>query len=185
VVTEMMEALHTVGSWQDMDGATLTASLRDTLEQVAVLVATPRTRVAQPYLDAAAHAGAAQETLAAVNTALQPLLAALRDKVLVTGVAPTSDELRAFEVQVVALEALSGALSLDSPLADVDALPAALEQQMLRVVRALMPAYDRRPLAEKLRERFAALPAAPEAPLADLVQVVNDVDLSAITGPLR
>jgi hypothetical protein len=185
VLTETMEALHTVGAWQDMDGPTLTASLRHTLEQVAVLVATPRTRVAQPYLDAAAHAGAAPETLAAARAALQPLITGLRDKVLVTGVLPTSDELRALEAQVVALEALASALSPDGPLADADALPAALEQQMLRVVRALMPAYDMRPLAEKIRERFAAFPAAPEAPLADLVQAVNDVDLSVITGPLQ
>ncbi|WP_428264591.1 hypothetical protein [Haliangium sp.] len=185
VITETMEALDTVGRWQDMDGPTLTASLQHTLAQVAELVATPRTRVAGPYLAAAAEAGAAPETLAAAQQALQPLIVALRNKVLVTGVEPTGAELRALEAQVIQLEATAAALGGDSPLADVDALPSALEKQMLRVVRALSPAYDMAPLAARLRSRLAELPAAPDEPLGDAVQAVEDLDISVITGPLQ
>lgn len=185
VVGDTLEALQTVESWQAMDGPALTASLRRTLLGVAELVETPRSRVALPFVEAATTAGAGLQILGQARASLSPLLAGLRDKVLVTGLPPTETELRLLQAEVEALEALAAAVDpARTPLVRVDELAPGVERQMLRVVRAIHPGNDIAPLAARLRDWIGRIPAAEAEPMADLLATVRDLDVSVLTDPL-
>jgi molecular chaperone GrpE (heat shock protein) len=185
LVGELMEELATVEAWQRMTAPQLTASLRRTLEMTAALVASPRERVAAPAIAGAATLAGGGAMLAAAEAELAAVFATVRPKVLAGTGQATTTELVRLEAQAEALEGLAHALDVDAgPLAAVDALPDALTEQLLTVLRTLQPAHDVTPLVERVRQLVAELPAAEAEPLADVEQAIRDFDLSVLSAPL-
>jgi hypothetical protein len=186
VIDETMEALQTVATWQTLPANQLNTHLARTIEMAAALIDTPRVRVAQPVLDAAQIVTAGANTLATAQTTLTEVFSTLRPKILTATADPSGTELRRVVATADALERLANAVHAQrSPLARIHHLDEDLTRSLLAVVRAIQPAYDIRPAAEKVQELLDNLPAAPADAFNDVTAAIDDFDLSAITGALQ
>lgn len=184
IAADMLQAFDAVGRWEAMTPAELQAHLATTISNTARLIAEPRARVIQPALDAATVAGAGSEQLSRAHGELTPLLAALADRVRAGG-RPSPAELGTLVERTRELEQLCAVLPVDdSPLATIEQLPSQVELQFMRVLRVVHPALDKADLEARARALVEGIPAAPEAPLGDLVSELEALDLSVITDPL-
>jgi hypothetical protein len=99
---------------------------------------------------------------------------------------PSFSELRRIETIAETLEKLAFALHpQQSPLAQAKGLDEALTRSLLVVVRALQPAYDITPIADKVQELLGNLPETTTDIFADVATAINEFDLSAITDALQ
>lgn len=184
VTADLFEALDLLGRWDQMTPAQLTEHLAVTLEGSASFIALPRTRVVDPAIVAALEAGRAGATLTRAAAELGPILRELPRR-LAEGERVDGQELRRIGERLVELEALARVLRLaDSPLAEIESLPRKLEREFMRVLRVVHPAIDRTTLEQTARKLAGRIPAANPAPLADIVDAIEQLDLSAITEPL-
>lgn len=186
VIDETMEALQTVAAWQTMTPNQLNANLARTVEMAAELIRMPRTRVAQPVLDAAGQIADGSTTLSDAQTTLTEVFVSLRPKVLTGNAHPTFGELRRIETAAERLAKLASALHPQkSPLARASGVDEALIRSLLAVARALQPAYDIAPIAEKGRQLLGNLPETTEDLFQDVIDAIDEFDLSAVTSALQ
>ncbi len=186
VIDETMEALQTVAAWQAMTPDQLNANLARTVEMAAELIRMPRTRVAQPVLDAAGQIAGGPAALSEAQTTLTEVFVSLRPKILTGNAHPTFGELRRIETTAEKLERLAFALHPQkSPLARSSGVDEALTRSLLAVTRALQPAYDIAPIAEKARQLLGNLPETTEDLFQDVIDTIDEFDLSALTGGLQ
>ena len=186
VIDETMEALQTVAAWQTMTPDQLNANLARTVEMAAELIRMPRTRVAQPVLDATGQIADGPTTLSGAHTTLTEVFVSLWPKVLTGNAHPTFGELRRIETTAERLEQLAFALHPEkSPLARASGVDEALTRSLLAVARALQPAYDIAPIAEKGRQLLENLPETTEDMFQDVTDAIDGFDLSAVTGALQ
>lgn len=186
LIDETMEALKTVTLWQAMNGDQLNAHLAKTVKMAAKLIAMPRNRVAVPYLEAAQIVIAGPETLDTASSNLVQLFNGLRPKILEGNAKPNLSELRQVEAIAQQLNQLANAMDLEtSLLAHSGNLSRELTRALLQVVRALQPAYDMTPIAERVQGLIDGLPPAPSNLFEDVIARINEFDLAAISGVLR
>ena len=185
VIGEVTEVVETAVRWRAQTPAQLTINLRQDLERIARLIATPRDAVALPLINQANTAASAAEIVPSTLDSLEPQLASLRRKVLESGAQASPFELRELELAVVELERIAQALRLeDSPLAHVEHLHKRLELQLARVVRTLFPAWDPSFITNAVARLLAKIPAANPDPLAGLVTELEKFDTSFLTKPM-
>ena len=152
----------------------------------AELISTPHTRVAAPVLDAANQINNGLNTLSAAQATLTEVFASVRPKVLTPTAHPSFSELQRIEATAEALGKLAFALHPQkSALAQAKGLDEALTRSLLVVVRALQPAYDITPVADKVQELLGNLPETTTDIFADVVTAINEFDLPAITDALQ
>lgn len=186
VIDETMEALQTIATWQTLSADQLNVHLSRTIEMAAELIDMPRVRIAQPVLDAAQVVTTGENTLSTAHTTLTEVFTTLRPKILSATAKPNASELRRVTATADALERLAYALHpQQSPLANVNGLDNDLTRSLLAVTRAIQPAYDIAPVAEKAQELLGRLPTAPTDIFGDVTTAINDFDLSALTGALQ
>lgn len=186
VAGEVLEVLETLARWRSMNSEQLTLRLVADLDRIARLIETPRTKVAAPVLEQARTAGASTATLTSALAVLDPLLARLQTQITVDFAQPSNTDLRAMEEQVAALERLANAVQLDgSPLARIELLPKALELELARVVRTLMPAYDPSLVTNYVDDLLAGIPQVEASPFAELIGEFERLDTSFLTNPMR
>ena len=186
VIDETMEAMQTVAHWQSLTPDQLNANLARTLEMAAELISTPRTRVAAPVLDAAGQVTNGLATLSMAQTTLTEVFTSVRPKILTATAHPRFSELRRIETTTETLEKLANALHPQlSPLAQVRGLDEALTRSLLVVTRALQPAYDITPIADKVQELLGNLPETTPDLFTDVTTAIDEFDLSVLTDALQ
>lgn len=186
VLVEMMEALDTIATWQTLAPAELSAHLARTVEMAAQLIRAPREKVADPVLAAAAAVTGGAGTLEAAAGELGALFPALRAKVIGGSGKPSAVELRRVEAAAETIDRLTAALDpATSPLSGYQRLPQELTRTLLCAVRALQPAFDVAPFAERLRAFVGEISAPGDDVFQDVVTAIEDFDLSAVTDPLQ
>lgn len=182
-LSDAAEALQTVIRWESVTGEEIAADLASHTAQAAQVIALPRARVVAPLASAAQRAASLDALLAAPE--LFTLLDRLRAAARSGAPAPSGAALDALEVHVAALEAAAAALDLErGPLSKLAAVPADLELALERTLRALTPSADVGLLLRSPMAALAQVPAADPAVFADVLQSIEEIDLSALTDPL-
>lgn len=185
VVDETMEALRTVANWQDMSAGALNANLSSTIAMAAELIATPRTRVARPIIDAGSVVQSGPSDLEVVVNDLTQVFPSLRTRIEAGNVKPSNIQLQKVEHAAEAATRLAAALHPDtSPFVKHDKLASELTRTLFSAVRALQPSCGVGSLLSKIETMIDAIPEAPENPFTEAVAAIEDFDISAVTGPL-
>ncbi len=186
VIDETMESLQTIATWQTLTPEQLNANLVRTIEMAAELIRTPRTRVAAPVLDAAGQINSGMLTLTTAHATLTDVFSTLRPKMLTASAHPAFSEMSLIEATAEKLEKLAMALHPElSPLARAQSLDEELTRSLLTVARALQPAFDITPVAEKVQELLAELPETATDIFSDVTTAIDEFNFSEVTGALQ
>ncbi len=186
VVQDLTEALGTVARWQTLSGTDLTAHLAETISTAARVIDLPHDRVVRDTVAAADQVAAGPTMLGEVNADLAALFADLRGLVEAGAARPAEAQLARLEAAVARVETLAHAMDPDrSPLGHSEDLVCNLLEARLLTLRTLQPQCGPLPFGASLQAWLDGLPAAQLNVFADIVQEINDFDLSALTDPLE
>lgn len=186
VLQDLTEALGTVARWQAMSAPDLTTHLAETITGAASVIDLPHTRVVHDLTAAADAVASGPQTLAQVTADLGPLFADLRGLVALGAARPAEVQLLRLETAASQIETLARAMDpAQSPLARSDDLVCDLVEARLLTLRTLQPQCPDIAFGATIRAWIDGLPAPDMNVFAEVVQKIDDFDLSALTDPLQ
>lgn len=186
VVQDMAEALATIARWQSMTGAELTAELSTSIRNAAKVIDFPHDRVLRDAVAAAETVANGPATLAEINADLATLFADLGGAVRAGSARPSRAQLARIETALDRAGTLARAMDPDiSPLGAGDRLVCDLVEARLASLRVLQPQCPSLGLNVQIQAWLDALPPPEPAMFAEIVQKIDDFDLSALTDPLE
>ena len=186
VVQDLTEALGVVARWQSMSGPELTAHLAETITTAARVIDLPHDRIVRDAVAAADAVATGPETLAEVNADLAALFADLGGLVSAGAARPAEAQIARLDSAAARVETLADAMDADrSPLGRTDDLVCDLVEARLLTLRTLQPQCSGFPFAANLQAWLDGLPTAEADLFANIVQEINDFDLSALADPLQ
>ncbi len=185
ILGDLMEELGSLAAWKDMSGPELTADLTTTLMLSRDVINLPQSRVVAPIVNATAALREGTAWLSSRGASIQQAIAASRRKVMEGNGKAAHADLVLLEQAGQWLRKCAESLTGESPLLEHQDIPENLTRTLLSSIRTFESGFSTAPLAEFIREKIALIPAAPDDPFSEVIQAIEDFDLSAITSGLQ
>jgi hypothetical protein len=185
IAGEVMEELGTLAAWRAMSPQELTEDIVATLRLSRDALDMPRTRIATPVLDSVRSLRDVAAFVDAQNASVIRAFAGARRKVLEGNGKASIPDTVLLEQTAAMLKRCADSLDSSSPLGRHQDIPEELTRTLLSAMRGFESGFSTAPLAEFIREKTGLIPQAPDNPFADVLQSINDFNLSSLTSGLQ